>query len=163
MTTGIVTVSEYFGRLANAQTPRETHEIEASASAEKAYYHERGMYEESMAFWKLYLMARRKTTQLIKDGNMDVTQVGWSKMQWSRRVRELDVSQDQLDEYFDELIANDWHPSINGMIRHASGEEIDRRERAIIELKRGTRTLKKEYGMSLDEIHLLSAEVFIEG
>ena len=131
--------------LMNATTPREAHAVESVSSAAKAYYHEQGMYEESMSYWKLYYQARRKTTELIQAGNMDVTEVGWTKMQWSRRVRELKVSQEKLEEYFDELIANAWHPSINGLLRHANGGEIDKRARYVTDVKRGAKGLRDEF------------------
>ena len=145
MTTGILTLPEIERRLITAETPKQAHDIEAAASAAKAWHDEQGHYEESMQAWRLYYMARRKTTELIDAGNMDVTDIGWNKMQWSRRRRELEVPQETLDEYFDDLIAKTWHPSINGLLRHSSGEEIDRRERARADMLRGANTLINEF------------------
>ena len=113
--------------LANATTPKQTKVVESVSSAAMAYAKEQDDYELFMNAWRVYIDARRKTTQLILDGNMDVTEQGFTKMQWLRRRRELEVPQDKLDAYFDELISFGWQPSIAGMLRHSSGEEKENR------------------------------------
>ena len=109
-------------QLARAETPAQTRKIEAVSKSAIAYAEEQNDSELYMQAWQVYLMARRKTTELVKsemDGNMDVTynQYGFTKMQWSRRLKELAVEQAKLDEYFDKLTSQGWQPSIAGMLR----------------------------------------------
>ena len=131
--------------LERAHTPVETVKVEAMASAAIAYANETNNYELFMQAWRVYLFARRKTTLLVKGGNMDVTGIQFTKMQWSRRLKELAVAEDAIDEYFDNLVSNGWQPSIAGMLRHSNGGEIDRFANAKAEMLRGANTLINEY------------------
>jgi len=131
--------------LATATTPQETMKVEAMSSAAIAYAKEQNNYELFMDAWRVYLMARRKTTELVKAGNNDVTGIQFTKMQWSRRLRELEVEQEKIDNYFDELVSNGWQPSIAGMLRHSSGGEIDHFAVAVSDLTRGANKLDAEH------------------
>jgi len=39
-------------------------------------------------------------------------------MQWYRRTKELELSQADIDEYFDECIAKRWEPSLFGLWKY---------------------------------------------
>jgi hypothetical protein len=116
----IVPVSIIEQRLATASTPQETKQIEEVSAAARAYYYEQGNYEAMVEATRLYLLARRKTTELISgERNIDVTlaEYGFTRMQWHRRMNELKIEQDMIDAYFDECIAKGWNPSIAGVLR----------------------------------------------
>lgn len=161
MTTDI-SIPNMKAHLAMASTPQETQSIEAVSKVAMAYAAEQNNYELYMLAWRLYIDARRKTTALILDGNMHVTDFGFTKMQWSRRMAEYRIAQEKLDEYFDAMISSGWQPSINGFIRHANGSELDREDNARNEVRRGTRTLKKEFGHTLEKIFQLVRDAFSE-
>lgn len=132
-------------QLAQATTIKETRQVEAVSKVAMAYADEQQDYELYMQAWRVYLDARRKTTGLILSGNMDVTDAGFTKMQWSRRLKEYRIAQEKLDAYFDSIIASGWQPSISGLLRDASGEEIDRFAVAVAELRRGAWKLAGEF------------------
>ena len=82
--------------LQQATRPEQTMPIEAVAAAAKAWAKEQGDYAMLVNAMHLWIMARRKTTELIKpdvthggnnQGNKDVTLMdyGFTKMQWHRR------------------------------------------------------------------------------
>jgi hypothetical protein len=114
--------------LALATTPAETKQVESMASAAHAWAKEQGDYETMVKAIHLYMMARRKTTQLIlpdlskiAQGNKLVTltqDYGFTKMQWHRRVKELEIPDHDLEAYFDDCIARHWEPSIFGLLKH---------------------------------------------
>jgi hypothetical protein len=123
----LITMSQ---RLAVVSDPRESRGIEIASKAAQAWAKEQNDYETYIAATHLYIMSRRKTTELIqpsilhgsKDGygHHDVTlaDFGFTKMQWNRRVKELALSQAEIDEYFDECIAKKWEPSLFGLWKY---------------------------------------------
>lgn len=139
-----------------ARTPEQTLKLEAVSSAAMAYAREINDYEAYMNMWRVYILARRKTTALIQaelqGGNMHVTDsdYGFTKMQWSRRLKELSIPAEAVNAYFDELVSLGWQPSINGLLRTVNGGQIDHEGNAIAEIKRGTRTLRKRGWMVAD-------------
>jgi len=116
--------------LVNAKTPQETKAIEEYSAAARAYAKEQNDYEAMVTATRIYLLARRKTTELIlpeiKQGgsNNRVTlyDFGFTKMQWHRRVMELQIEQEKLNEYFDDCISKGWNPSIAGVLKYADGK-----------------------------------------
>jgi len=85
----------------------------------------------------LWIMARRKTTELIKPniihgnnqygGNIVVTSLtdyGFTKMQWHRRIKELEVSEEEIAAYFDECIALAWEPTLFGLHLWKNGPHV---------------------------------------
>lgn len=127
-------------RLELATTPQETKAIEEISAAARAYAKEQGDYEAMVTATRIYLLARRKTTELIMPeiqhggGNNRVTLLdfGFTKMQWHRRVKELEVEQEKLNTYFDNCIAKGWNPSIAGVLKYSDGKlELDPQPQAI--------------------------------
>ena len=123
--------------LAQANTPAQTKQIESISRAAIAYAKEQKDYEMMVEATHLYIMARRKTTELIapeikhggdKQGNNTVTlkDYGFTKMQWNRREMELSIPTESVDEYFDECISKGWNPSLYDLTRrnHAQGDKI---------------------------------------
>ena len=135
--------------LASATTPAKSKHAEVVSKTAMAYYDEQANYEGYMQAWRVYLLARRKTTELVQAqlaANTRVTDIpAFTPMQWSRRLKELAIEQERIDKYFDELVQNGWQPSINGMLRHANGSEIDHYEQAVALLLRGANKLLSEY------------------
>src|SRR5258706_16358218 len=130
----IVPISVIERRLAKAGTPQETKNIEEVSAATRAYAREQGDYELMVKATRIYLLARRKTTELILPdikrggGNERVTLEDWgfTKMQWYRRMKELEIEQEKVNIYFDNCIAKGWNPSIAGIIKYAEGkQELD--------------------------------------
>jgi hypothetical protein len=163
----LATIPQIHGQLMQATTPAQTREVEKVSRAAIAYAEEQSDYDLYMQAWQVYLSARRKTTALVKydlERNIDVTAegFGFTKMQWSRRLKELSVPQEKIDEYFDKLVSNGWQPSIAGMLRDSEGKEIDREARAITELKRGVKTLRDEFKYKTKQIEDLVWEAIEE-
>lgn len=132
------------------ETVEDGKKLEGKTSAAVAYYYEQRDYENYMKAWQAYVLSRRRTTELClkeRNGNVDVTlsELGFTKMQWSRRLKEYRIPVQTLDAYFDSIVASGWQPSINGLLRDAAGEELDRFAVAVAELKRGAWKLANEY------------------
>jgi len=131
----ILPISYIENKLTNAGTPQETQAVEAISAAAIAYAKEQHDYETMVIATRIYLLARRKTTELILpeiqhggQGNTRVTLLdyGFTKMQWNRRVKELQVEQEKVNAYFDNCISKGWNPSIAGVLKFAdSGQELD--------------------------------------
>ncbi len=141
----LVQNSEIWQKLATATKPQETKKIEAIASAGQAYAREQGNYEAFIAAAYVYIMARRKTTELCipfapehggdRGGNQyaewqdnnDVIlpkpDFDFTPMQWSRRMKELGIPQDEIDAYFDECISSVWWPSLAGLLKEMQASE----------------------------------------
>jgi phage N-6-adenine-methyltransferase len=136
MITDIAPVSKINQMLMTATKPAETKAIESMAQAAKAYAKEQGDYEGVVRAVRVYIMARMKTTELIqphirqgqhgREGNNVVTflsDLGFTKMQWSRRTKELKIK-DRLDEYFDECLSNGWEPSLHGFLNYTTKAHV---------------------------------------
>jgi len=121
--------------LMEAKTPEQTKFVEAMAAAGKAYAKENGYFEGVVEAERIYLLARRKTTELIRPhihkfhGNMHVgdradamslIDFGFDISQWWRRVQEFKVREDQLNAYFDDCIEKHCEPSGRGLLRFVS-------------------------------------------
>lgn len=126
-----VLVSHLHQQLAAATTPRQTHAIEAASLAEQAWAREQQDYDGFVKAALLYIMARRKTTELIQPyihhgrpekGNIDatfLTDFGLTRQQWHTRAKELEITEAQIAEYFAECIDRGWWPSRGGLIKRA--------------------------------------------
>lgn len=120
--------------LAAAKTPDESKQVEALAAAAKAWAKEQDDFEKVVLAARIYILARRKTTELIvpnirqgqygREGNDNVTflsDYGFTKMQWSRRKKELEeVTLDDIDYYIDECIEKGIEPTVYGLLRYAT-------------------------------------------
>jgi N6-adenosine-specific RNA methylase IME4 len=132
----ITPTSEIERRLASAKTPQETYKIEAEAAAAKAWAKEQNDYETLVKAALVYILAKRKTTELIEpeinqggdkganqyaqwQGNNVVTlaDYGFTKMQWARRRKLLDASLDDINTYIDECIEMSIEPTTTGLMR----------------------------------------------
>ena len=117
-------------------TPKQSKAVEAIAAASQAWHKEQKNYEGYVNASYLYIMARRKTTELIlphvqhggdhtsddwqqHDDVVTLLDFGFTHKQWNRRVHELNIGRDVIDNYFDEIKANGWQPSINGLLKLA--------------------------------------------
>ena len=107
------------------------------AKAARAWAKERGDYESFVGAAYVYVMARRKTTELVKphvrqgqygrEGDNDVTflsDFGFTKKQWNRRTQELKVTEDEITAYFDECIALGWEPTLFGLWKFKNGAHV---------------------------------------
>ena len=126
MENSLASVGKIYQQIQKATTPQESKSLEAVASAAKAWAKEQNDYELLVASMHAWILARRKTTELIQpnithggnnQGNKDVTlsDYGFSKMQWSRRVKELETAEDDITAYFDDCIAKQWEPTLFGL------------------------------------------------
>lgn len=120
----LIAISKIEQALANAKTPVETKQLEAVSQAARAWAKENDDYETYIKATRVYIMSRRKTTELIQPnikhgGNNVVTlqDYGFTKMQWHRRMQELEIPITKVDEYFDECIAKKWDASPFGLSR----------------------------------------------
>lgn len=137
MTSAIVPTSPALNAIAKAKTPAESKKYESVSAAAIAWAKEERNYEGLVKATLAYIMARRKTTELLKpfiqhggnrQGNIAVTlpptlmeKTGFTKMQWHRRVRELEVDVEDIEGYFDECTSNGWNPSLAGLLKYAAG------------------------------------------
>jgi hypothetical protein len=141
MANDVTLVSKAERMLAEAKTPKQSKSVEAVASAAMAWAREQEDYEVLIGATRIYVLARRKTTELIAPEivhgdhgvnqhvrvNTDVNSLptvedfGFTNMQWSRRLAELEIAPEDIDSYFDVCIANRWDPSVGGMVRYYAG------------------------------------------
>lgn len=104
----------------NATEPEQSRQMESVSAAAIAWAKEQHNYEMVVRATRYYLLARRKTTELLIANNMRVIDdMQFTPMQWSRRMKEYNVPINTLDNYFDGCIANGWNPSIAGMLKEA--------------------------------------------
>jgi ParB family chromosome partitioning protein len=141
METGIYEVGVLENSLQKATTPEEAAKVELLAAAAKAYHKEKGDFENVVAACRIYILARRKTTELIapniihggdrpseNDSNFEDDHIvtletledyGFTAKQWSRRKKELEVTDADIDHYIDECIETNVEPTIFGLLRYA--------------------------------------------
>jgi len=136
----IIPMSKAERMLAVATQPEESRKIERLAKAAHAYAKEQNDYEAMVTATRIYILARRKTTELIlpyiKPGrpNNDDNDVNiladfnLTAKQWNRRTKELSIAIEALETYFDECVANGWNPSVNGLMKSTgNGYTINKR------------------------------------
>ena len=136
----IVPISKMQQTLATADTPQKSKELEEFSAAARAWAKEHQDYDAYVQSAYFYVMARRKTTELvlphIKHGGHNRAQpdedvqlledFGFTWKQWNRRRKELDLDAEQIESYFEECFSNGWWPSINGLFRF--GKELSHGE-----------------------------------
>lgn len=118
-------------RLLQSTEPKETKAVEEFAAAGRAWAKEHQDYDSYVEYARLYVLARRKTTELVKpfiqQGGHNKKQpdedvqlldnFGFTYKQWNRRCKELNLTIEQIDGYFEECASNGWWPSINGLLK----------------------------------------------
>lgn len=132
-------VSKAEQALIQAKTPRESKQVEALAAAAKAWSKEQNDFEGVVKAAYVYILARRKTTELIvpnirppefgrpNKGNNIVTLIadyGFTKMQWQRRKSELNVPNDRVDDYIDFCIETQTEPTVYGLLRYSTNHHV---------------------------------------
>jgi DNA N-6-adenine-methyltransferase (Dam) len=121
--------------IAQAKTPEQSKAVESMAAAAKAYHKEQGDFEGLVDAARIYILARRKTTELIfpdiKRGrplnNPDddvrfLSDFGFTYKQWERRKKELEVGSADLDLYFDDCILKHTEPTTFGLLRFVADD-----------------------------------------
>ena len=157
--------STFDARLAVASTPAQTKELESISAAARAYYREQQDYEGLVKSVAAYFMSRRKTTELIRaeGGNSDVTAYkgyGFTKMQWHRRMKELQVETERATAYFSECIAHGWNPSIAGVLSfdvEKMDDMIDPYDRDCLRLCNLARDMRDRHILTVQQIAVLDA------
>lgn len=123
-------VSEARQELAIAETPQASMKVEALAASAKAWAKEQNDYMLFMEAALIYFMARRKTTELVmphirqgqhgRESNNSVTflaDYGFTKMQWHRRKKELEVTLDEIEWYISDCMERGIEPTIYGLLK----------------------------------------------
>jgi len=130
MSKQLTSYSELEQNLTQSTDPKETYKIEAVAAAAKAYAKEQNDYESLVKASLVYILAKRRTTELIEPeilhgsvdgyGNRPVTlaDYGFTKMQWQRRKKLLKISIDDINSYIDECIEMGIEPTSTGLVRY---------------------------------------------
>jgi hypothetical protein len=122
--------------LVKASTPYESKQVEVIAATAKAWAKEQGDFENVIEAARIYILARRKTTELIepnirqgqhgREGNDSVTfleDYGFTKMQWQRRKKEIEnITIDDVESYIDDCIEKHSEPTSYGLIRYMSDD-----------------------------------------
>ncbi len=116
-------------QLSKVTKPKQSRKIESTAAAAQAWAKENDDYDGYLKATELYIRARRKTTELVKpyiqhggirkQGNLDVTLLadfGLTKMQWFRRVKELEIAEELVEEYFFQCREKNWNPSLAAFV-----------------------------------------------
>lgn len=140
--TDLQAVAKHERMLRAATDPAQTKAIEGFAAAGQAYSKEHKLYDEYVRFARLYVLARRRTTEIVlphvKHGGHNAKQLdqdvmlledlGFTWKQWNRRCKELEISENDIEEYFQECFSNGWWPSINGLFRFRSDDAYTEKE-----------------------------------
>ena len=119
--------------LSRAVTPEQSKAVEAMAAAAQAWAKEQDDYELVVEAGKVYILARRKTTELIEphirqgqhgrenDTNvLFISDYGFTDKQWFRRKKELEVMESDIFDYLDDCIEKKSEPTIAGLLRYAN-------------------------------------------
>ena len=151
MSEELTSISKAEQALNIASTPEESKEVEAMAAAAKAWASELGDYNLQCDAWRIYALARRKTTELIKPhirqstqgrplkkGDVGVTllrDIDFTKKQWERRRKELEkVTLDDIQSYIAECKVKCIEPTLKGLMGEELKEEREQEIKALREL-----------------------------
>jgi len=125
-----------------AQTPQQSKEVEAMAAAAKAWAKEQNDYELVVNAARVFILSRRKTTELIKpninhggDRKSDnwnqvdndvhlISDYGFTQKQWNRRCKELEVEPKEIDDYIDDCIEKNIEPTVNGLLKYINSPHV---------------------------------------
>lgn len=115
-----------------ATTPRESFESEAILKAAMAHSKEGRNFELLIEAFHAWILQRRHTTELIqpaisqgrpRKGDDNATflgDFGFTRSQWSRRKKELLLSEDDIGHYIDICIERSRTPSLYGLLKELS-------------------------------------------
>ncbi len=122
-------------RLTRDNTPAQAMDTEAMAAAGAAYHKERNDYENLVGYARLYILARRNTTRIcepfapvwggdrrsgqFQDFNIEILNFGFTPLQWHRRKKELEVTEEDIESYIDDCIEKNVEPTTFGLLRYA--------------------------------------------
>lgn len=138
MTTDLIPITQAEQALVNAKTPEQSKRVEILASAARAWAKEQGDFENVINAARIYILARRKTTELIEPtivkyhgnqferGDDTVTSLedyGFTRKQWERRRKEIEnITVDDVESYIDDCIVKHSEPTSYGLIRYMSDD-----------------------------------------
>ena len=117
-------------QITSATDPSKTYKLEADMKAAQAWAKEQQNYEMVIEAGRLYLLAKRKTTELIAPGIRDpnmgrpnkgneivtLSDFGFDKMEWSRRKKLIELTEDFIDDYIDDCINKQIEPTFYGYL-----------------------------------------------
>ena len=121
----------------SADTPAKSKKAEAMAAAARAWAKELNDYEGVVEAARIYILARRKTTELCKpfapinggdrrskqfqlDNNVELKpDFGFTYKQWERRKKELDTTVNDVYSYIDYCIELGIEPTVFGLLKYA--------------------------------------------
>jgi len=126
-------ISEIERQIAIATDPKVTFKIEGVSKAQQALASEQRDYEKVIEYGRIYLLAKRKTTELIEPnisqyhgnrfiGSDDIvtsyklSDYGFDKKEWSRRTKLLDFPADYIDEFIDDCVGKNKEPTFYGYL-----------------------------------------------
>lgn len=127
---GVTVLAPIEQALALASTPAQSQEVEALAKAATAWASERGDYDKTVKAAQVYILARRKTTELIlphvrkgkpAPGSRLLADFNVTPGQWRRRKVELAVEMATVFRYVDECIATGAVPTATGLVAFDAG------------------------------------------
>jgi phage N-6-adenine-methyltransferase len=122
-----------------ATTPQQSKEVEALAKVAKAWAKELDYFEGVVMAARLYILARRKTTELSKpfapewggdrgenqyakwqDFNTEIlpSDFDFTPLQWHRRNKELEITLDDIENYIDFCIETHIEPTVFGLLKY---------------------------------------------
>lgn len=122
--------------------PAESFQAEAAWKANASWAKESNDYVLLLNYFKLWILQRRRTTELVQavlpgpgafygnqflEGNNGVTKLvdfGFTKMQWHRRVKELEVPGSVFESYLDECIEMTRQPTLYGLLRFSGSSPV---------------------------------------
>ena len=165
----IIQLNPFLNQLTLVETPKQSEEMEALAKAAMAFAMESESYEMYTNAWYAYIMARRKTTELLlphapkwggnrgknqyaewqddTDVILPTVEFNFNAKQWQRRLQELEAD---IDAYFNECVANGWQPTLAGLYEMVKQKSIKAKRAEIA--KRGEE-IKQSKGKLWEVFH----------
>ena len=116
-----------------AKTARESFASEAEFAAAMAWSKESRNYELLIEAFRAWILQRRHTTSLIEpaisqgrpkkgeERGSILGDFGWTRSQWFRRKKELEMSDGEINGYVDLCVEQSRVPSLYGLFRELSG------------------------------------------
>jgi DNA modification methylase len=130
----IATINEIEQQIAIAKDPKVTFKIEGVSKAQQALAKEQRDYEKVIEWGRIYILAKRKTTELIEpeiyhgphrwddrdapegDSIPTIADYGFTDKQWRIRKKLLETIEDDVDNYIDYCKSEQQEPTTGGFI-----------------------------------------------